>query len=63
MQEYNVSEVEKKWQKVWADKKVFKAQKDLINDLVKCSNATMILYDQLIQKIDIILNHSWEAKK
>ena len=29
MQEYNVSEVEKKWQKVWADKKVFKAQKDL----------------------------------
>ena len=29
MQEYNVSEVEKKWQKIWADKKVFKAQKDL----------------------------------
>lgn len=29
MQEYNVSEVEKKWQKVWADKKVFKAIKDL----------------------------------
>ncbi len=29
MQEYNVSEVEKKWQKVWADKQVFKAQKDL----------------------------------
>ncbi len=44
-------------------KDFFKAQKDLINDLVKCSNATMILYDQLIQKIDIILNHSWEAKK
>lgn len=29
MQEYNVSEVEKKWQKVWNDKKVFKATKDL----------------------------------
>ena len=29
MQEYNVSEVEKKWQKTWADKQVFKAQKDL----------------------------------
>ena len=29
MQEYNVSEVEKKWQKVWADKQVFKATKDL----------------------------------
>ena len=44
-------------------KDFFKAQKDLINDLVKCSNATMILYDQLIKKIDTILNHSWEAKK
>ena len=44
-------------------KDFFKAQKDLINDLVECSNATMILYDQLIQKIDIIFNHSWEAKK
>ena len=29
MQEYNVSEVEKKWQKVWEDKQVFKAKKDL----------------------------------
>ena len=29
MQEYNVCEVEKKWQKVWADKQVFKATKDL----------------------------------
>ena len=44
-------------------KDFFKAQKDLINDLVKCSNATMILYDQLIKKIDTILTHSWEAKK
>jgi len=44
-------------------KDFFKAQKDLINDLVKCSNATMILYDKLIKKIDTILNHSWEAKK
>ena len=45
------------------DKDFFNAQKDLINDLVKCSEITMILYDQLIKKIDTILNHSWKAKK
>lgn len=28
MQEYNVGEVEKKWQKIWSDKHVFKATKD-----------------------------------
>ena len=29
MQEYDVIEIEKKWQKVWEDKKIFKATKDL----------------------------------
>ena len=29
MQDYNVCEVEKKWQKIWEDKQLFKAVKDL----------------------------------
>ena len=29
MQEYNVIEIEKKWQKFWEDKKIFQATKDL----------------------------------
>lgn len=45
------------------EKDFFKAQKDLIIDLVELSNITMVLYDKLIKKIDTILNHSWKAKK
>lgn len=45
------------------DKDFFKAQKDLIDDLNKCSNIACKMYLELIDKIDDILNNDWEAKK
>lgn len=54
---------EEKKEKSVIDKDFFKAQKDLINDLVYLSGLTMNQYMQLITKIDTILNNDWEAKK
>ncbi len=54
---------EEKNKKSVIDKDFFKAQKDLINDLVYLSGLTMNQYMQLITKIDTILNNDWEAKK
>ncbi len=54
---------EEKNKKSAIDKDFFKAQKDLINDLVYLSGLTMNQYMQLITKIDTILNNDWEAKK
>ena len=45
------------------DKDFFKAQKTLIDDLVEVSNITWNMYLNLVQKIDKIINNSWEAKK
>jgi len=45
------------------DKDFFKAQKILIDDLIHLTNISWYIYEQLIEKIDTILNHSWEAKK
>ena len=54
---------EEKNEKSVIDKDFFKAQKNLINDLVYLSGLTMNQYMQLITKIDTILNNDWETKK
>lgn len=54
---------EEKNKKSVIDKDFFKAQKDLIDNLVYLSGLTMNQYMQLITKIDTILNNDWEAKK
>lgn len=51
---------EEKNRKSVIDKDFFQAQKTLIDNLNHLSDVTLKLYSQLIIKIDIILNNSWE---
>ena len=53
---------EEKNEKSVISKDFFTAQKDLIDDLNNLSNITWELYLRLVDKIDTILNRSWETK-